>query len=38
MRCQSLFSGKNKKDISKSGLLKILHRVLSIISLKENNL
>ena len=30
MKCQSLFSGKIGKNISISGLLKILPRVLSI--------
>ena len=30
MKCQILFSGKNKKNISKCRLLKILPRVLSI--------
>ena len=30
MKCQILFSGKNKKNISKCCLLKILPRVLSI--------
>ena len=30
MKCQILFSGKNKKNISKCHLLKILPRVLSI--------
>ena len=30
MKCQILFSGKNKKNISKCLLLKILPRVLSI--------
>ena len=29
MICQLLFSGKNKKNISKSRLMKILPRVLS---------
>ena len=29
MKCQILFSGKNKKNISKCCLLKILPRVLS---------
>ena len=29
MKCQILFSGKNKKNISKCRLLKILPRVLS---------
>ena len=32
MKCQILFSGKNKKNISKCRLLKILHRVLSVSS------
>ena len=30
MKCQILFSGKNKKNISKCYLLKILPRVLSV--------
>ena len=30
MKCQILFSGKNKKNISKCRLLKILLRVLSV--------
>ena len=30
MKCQILLSGKNKKNISIGGLLKILPRVLSI--------
>ena len=30
MKCQRLFSGKNKKNISKCRLLKILHSMLSI--------
>ena len=30
MKCQILFSGKNKKNISKYRLLKILPRVLSV--------
>ena len=30
MKCQILFSRKDKKNISKSRLLKIVHRVLSI--------
>ena len=30
MKCQILFSGKNKKNISKCRLLKILPRVLNI--------
>ena len=30
MKCQILFSGKNKKNISKRRLLKILPRVLSV--------
>ena len=30
MKCQILFSGKNKKNISKCRLLKILPRVLSV--------
>ena len=30
MKCQTLFSGKNKKNISKCRLLKILPRVLSV--------
>ena len=30
MECQILFSGKNKKNISKCLLLKILPRVLSV--------
>ena len=30
MKCHILFSGKNKKNISKCGLLKILPRVLSV--------
>ena len=30
MKCQILFSGKNKKNISKCCLLKILPRVLSV--------
>ena len=30
MKCQILFSGKNKKNISKCLLLKILPRVLSV--------
>ena len=30
MNCQILFSGKNKKNISKCRLLKILPRVLSV--------
>ena len=30
MQCQILFSGKNKKNISKCRLLKILPRVLSV--------
>ena len=33
MKCQNLFSGKNKKNISKCRLLKILPRVLSVKSL-----
>ena len=34
MKCQILFSGKNKKNISKCRLLKILPRVLSV---KQND-
>ena len=34
MKCQILFSGKNKKNISKCRLLKILPRVLSVKSRK----
>ena len=30
MKCQILFHGRNKKNISKCGLLKILPRVLSV--------
>ena len=30
MKCQILFSGKNKKNISKCRLLRILPRVLSV--------
>ena len=30
MKCQILFTGKNKKNISKCRLLKILPRVLSV--------
>ena len=30
MKCQILFSGKNRKNISKCRLLKILLRVLSV--------
>ena len=30
MKCQIMFSGKNKKNISKCRLLKILPRVLSV--------
>ena len=30
MKCHILFSEKNKKNISKCRLLKILHRVLSV--------
>ena len=30
MKCHILFSGKNKKNISKCRLLKILPRVLSV--------
>ena len=30
MKCQILFSGKNKKNISKCRLLKILPRVLGV--------
>ena len=30
MKCQILFSGKNKKNISKCRLLKFLPRVLSV--------
>ena len=35
MKCQILFSGKNKKNISKCRLLKILPRVLSVKSATE---
>ena len=36
MKCQILFSGKNKKNISKCRLLKILPRVLSAKSYQED--
>ena len=36
MKCQILFSGKNKKNISKCRLLKILPRVLSVKSIHFN--
>ena len=36
MKCQILFSGKNKKNISKCHLLKILPRVLSVNMLAQN--
>ena len=36
MKCQILFSEKNKKNISKCRLLKILPRVLSVKSYTEN--
>ena len=35
MKCQILFSGKNKKNISKCRLLKILPRVLSVKSYQD---
>ena len=35
MKCHILFSEKNKKNISKCRLLKILPRVLSVNMLKE---
>ena len=41
MKCQILFQAKNKKNISKSRLLKILPRVLSIkayLTLKKTSL
>ena len=38
MKCQILFSGKNKKNISKCHLLKILPRVLSVNKLHVNEL
>ena len=40
MKCQNLFSGKNKKNISKCHLLNFLPRVLSIniLSPSVNNL
>ena len=38
MKCQILFSGKNKKNISKCRLLKILPRVLSIKASKVQNI
>ena len=38
MKCQILFSGKNKKNISKCRLLKILPRVLSVKTLSPKNL
>ena len=41
MKCQSLFSEKkkkkNKKNISKSHLLKLLHRVLCVKKYKHQN-
>ena len=36
MKCQTLFSGKNKKNISKCRLLKILPRVLSVKSYPDD--
>ena len=36
MKCQILFSGKNKKNISKCRLLKILPRVLSVKDIWDN--
>ena len=36
MQCQILFSGKNKKNISKCRLLKILPRVLSVKSYPDD--
>ena len=36
MQCQILFSGKNKKNISKCRLLKILPRVLSVKQAKHH--
>ena len=35
MKCQNLFSGKNKKNVSTCHLLKILPRVLSVKLLSE---
>ena len=37
MKCQILFSGKNKKNISKCRLLKILPRVLSVKTVMAQN-
>ena len=37
MKCQILFSGKNKKNISKCRLLKILPRVLNVKQHAANN-
>ena len=37
MKCQILFSGKNKKNISKCHLLKILPRVLSVNTSSSEN-
>ena len=36
MKCQILFSGENKKNISKCRLLKILPRVLSVKAIDSN--
>ena len=36
MKCQILFSGKNKKNISKCRLLKILPRVLSVKQVQQS--
>ena len=36
MKCQILFSGKNKKNISKCRLLKILPRVLSVKLIRDD--
>ena len=38
MKCQSLFSGKNKKNISKCHLLKVLPSMLSLNMLKSYSL
>ena len=37
MKCQILFIGKNKKNISKCRLLKILPRVLSVKSYQDDD-
>ena len=38
MKCQILFSGENKKNISKCLLLKILPRVLSAKTIKQHQM